>query len=65
MYSGEFIDWVMGQKKVSATLSYSSLKTEFQYAQIYCNDCKFTNMTLYHYVGLEYVKCGSFNTKKI
>lgn len=67
MFSGEFVDWTLGrvgQKKANATLSKSSIKSELHYVQIYCNDCETIDLTQQHFVGLECVKCGSFNTQR-
>lgn len=66
MYSGVFIDWTLGNgQKVRATLSKNSIKPELQYLPIYCYDCENTDYALFHFTGLECVKCSSFNTNVI
>lgn len=60
--NGFFINWIINNKNVEATIDIFDLKKEPKKITIYCNDCDEKCITNFHYLGNECITCNGFNT---
>jgi RING finger/CHY zinc finger protein 1 len=62
-YSGDLIDCILSNGTFThAILLESCLKKDLG-REIYCNDCHSKSIQQFHFLGLECLHCGSFNTQ--
>ena len=62
-YSGDLINWILPNGiSTYAILLESCLEKDLS-KEIYCNDCGSKSIQQFHFLGLECVKCGGFNTQ--
>lgn len=60
LWEGYLVNWnTISNSSVKATLNQSCL---YKLSNIYCYDCEKKSTSTFHFLGLECVPCGSFNT---
>ena len=62
LVKGYFINTVLQNKKVYASLNIKDLNKEPRDITVFCNECEEYCVTNFHYLGNECINCNSFNT---
>ncbi len=66
MFKGSLIEWTLSDgSQPTATLQESAISTlNERVMAAWCNDCESKGQSVFHFLGLECVRCGGFNTSK-